>query len=550
MPRYWDLRTNSFLEKHYNIHTNMRIKNTLFLLIMAAMASPCASQTPAAPVSPNVARVHAQIPNDAVACLSVRLQQIKADQTLRLFPWEIISAASLDEVGIDLSELERFDLVIGPIADPPGIAGILTGKSKLDLSRLNPEHFKADPSGRSFGIIGEPSLRDFKIVPLTDNQVSVGNFDTLPPFLNSKRGTGDLQKQLQRLGETGHVSLVFVPEPIRPLLLQSIQSLPPELLSDVKVLVEKLQLVAARAQVDMKPTINVLIEAANEPDAQAFETSWNRLVETMVPVLMSNLSRPVPNEEIGQSLEAYQIRASKELTQLLRPNRKGARLLLTIDQRAINLTRGLTTFANLSQMVRSGGGMPMQSPKTLQDINKLKILGLACHNYHDIYKSFPGGAAQEQQNRKLSWRVSLLPLLGENDLYNQFKLDEPWDSDNNAKLLEKMPDVYRYSKANTQPGYTVFQMPLGPGLISQPKKKIGIRDITDGTSNSIMIGLSTDEAAVPWTKPDDFNPLENLQLFRNDKGQTFFVIADGSVMEKSEIVPEELNRMLTIGAAD
>ena len=39
----------------------------------------------------------------------------------------------------------------------------------------------------------------------------------------------------------------------------------------------------------------------------------------------------------------------------------------------------------------------------------------------------------------LSWRVHLLPFLEENELYEQFKLDEPWDSPHNIKLLDQMP---------------------------------------------------------------------------------------------------------------
>jgi hypothetical protein len=42
----------------------------------------------------------------------------------------------------------------------------------------------------------------------------------------------------------------------------------------------------------------------------------------------------------------------------------------------------------------------------------------------------------------LSWRVLLLPYLEEGALYKQLKLDEPWDSKHNKKLLEKMPKVF------------------------------------------------------------------------------------------------------------
>ena len=40
-----------------------------------------------------------------------------------------------------------------------------------------------------------------------------------------------------------------------------------------------------------------------------------------------------------------------------------------------------------------------------------------------------------------SWRVELLPYLDQNDLYGQYRMNEPWDSENNKKVLEQMPAV-------------------------------------------------------------------------------------------------------------
>ena len=39
----------------------------------------------------------------------------------------------------------------------------------------------------------------------------------------------------------------------------------------------------------------------------------------------------------------------------------------------------------------------------------------------------------------LSWRVAILPYLNEEALYREFRLDEPWDSEHNKKLIARMP---------------------------------------------------------------------------------------------------------------
>src|SRR5206468_5253686 len=77
-------------------------------------------------------------------------------------------------------------------------------------------------------------------------------------------------------------------------------------------------------------------------------------------------------------------------------------------------------------------------PSRQEHVNNLKQIGLAMHSYHDVYKRLPSGAVQDKDGKALlSWRVHLLPFLEQEALFKEFKLDEPWDSDNNKKLLAK-----------------------------------------------------------------------------------------------------------------
>ncbi len=115
----------------------------------------------------------------------------------------------------------------------------------------------------------------------------------------------------------------------------------------------------------------------------------------------------------------------------------------------------------------------------------------------------------------LSWRVAILPYLGEEDLYNEFHLDEPWDSEHNLTLLPRMPELYLCptdsDEVDRQEGLTYYQAFVGEGTVFDPGKItrgpdgvcLGIRwrDTVDGTPNSIMIGEAMDE--VPWTCPED-----------------------------------------------
>src|SRR5207302_1956982 len=75
--------------------------------------------------------------------------------------------------------------------------------------------------------------------------------------------------------------------------------------------------------------------------------------------------------------------------------------------------------------------------------NNLKQMALATINYADAFGRAPAAAICDKNGKPLlSWRVAILPFIEQDNLYKQFHLDEPWDSDHNKKLLARMPNVY------------------------------------------------------------------------------------------------------------
>jgi beta-lactamase regulating signal transducer with metallopeptidase domain len=149
-----------------------------------------------------------------------------------------------------------------------------------------------------------------------------------------------------------------------------------------------------------------------------------------------------------------------------------------------------------------------------ESTNQLMRIGLALHNYHNDKKSFPPAFMADANGKSLlSWRVALLPYLegpeGDQNqgasLYKQFDLTQPWDSAKNKPLVGKMPEVFRCPASKSPAGTTVYLTPRADFTVfPDGSKGIPIRQITDGTSNTIAVVEVNDELAVPWTRPDDW----------------------------------------------
>jgi hypothetical protein len=164
--------------------------------------------------------------------------------------------------------------------------------------------------------------------------------------------------------------------------------------------------------------------------------------------------------------------------------------------------------------------------------NNLKQIGLAMHNFHDTHGRLPIDSADTKGKGRLSWRVHLLPFLMQDKLYKQFKLDEPWDSNHNIKLLGKMPDVYRSPRVSLKgKGNTVYQVFRGPNTPFRGFTGSRIpASFPDGTSNTILVVEATE--AVPWTKPADiaFDRAKAVPDFGKAFGKKpWALLCDGSV---------------------
>lgn len=108
----------------------------------------------------------------------------------------------------------------------------------------------------------------------------------------------------------------------------------------------------------------------------------------------------------------------------------------------------------------------LQATKARTDsMNSLKRIALAMHNYHQVYGHFPPASLPGPDGKPWhSWRVLILPLVGEPALYKQYDQTVPWDDARNAAVLNAMPAVYRDSFSQDAAQTTTRYLAItGPG---------------------------------------------------------------------------------------
>jgi type II secretory pathway pseudopilin PulG len=203
----------------------------------------------------------------------------------------------------------------------------------------------------------------------------------------------------------------------------------------------------------------------------------------------------------------------------------------------------------------------------LQCSNNLKQLGLAFHNYHSAYEHFPSGTGDGSYWAP-GWAVMLLPYVEQDNIYRQLVLTDrvyqpaPGDIPNRDRLANlvvptfvcpasPLPKLVIPEDADPpvqiQAGNYVgimgastdtwnYRDPTGAGLVADcqvsqpiqlnfggfiasngvlyPGSRTRIVEITDGTSNTIMVAEQSDWGSDPGVYPGHVIPQLDIRMPR------------------------------------
>ncbi|MCC7418992.1 MAG: DUF1559 domain-containing protein [Planctomycetaceae bacterium] len=189
-----------------------------------------------------------------------------------------------------------------------------------------------------------------------------------------------------------------------------------------------------------------------------------------------------------------------------------------------------------------------------QSRQNLRQIGLAFHNYHDAYSSFPEGPSSEPDAGTHSWQTKLLPHLDYSPLYSSVNLEKSRSDEANRPTFEAVVPEYRHPHDTEQfrplRGYALSSYAASSRVV-RPDAGMTYRKFIDGTSNTILAG----EVAAgfkPWGDPGNVrDPAAGVSGSvdgfggRNQRGpQMLFV--DGSVKTiHPKVAPKVLRSLAT-----
>ncbi|GIW80321.1 MAG: hypothetical protein KatS3mg105_2128 [Gemmatales bacterium] len=450
------------------------------------------------------------VPDQAVGFASLRVARLwnspLAKQYRKLLPPDALQQlASIEQkAGLAIDDIKRVTAVVLAMPkgeeEPPSVVIVSTTKP------FDPDKLKQAPNIQAKTIDGRKfyvGKQDLAIHVRDDGLIFFGKVVDIESVAYSKKGSSKegVLRPMLALAEEHDLVAGVTTEPI----IQRFGDMTPEGYEAAK----KIKLASLVLDLQTEIDLLVTLEFAESKDAEAVKKMLDGLV-ALANFFMSNQVPPDVQKVVKPILDSVKV------------NHQGKRV-------SASLQMSQKLLSELPPMIESIGRKANQ----VDTQNNLKMIGLAFHDYHDTYGEFPRAAITRGGGKPLlSWRVAILPFIGQGQLYRQFKLDEPWDSPHNKKLLAKMPKVFETPGRKAPPGETYFRVFTGKGAIFDGDKPIALGAIAnaDGTSNTILVVEAAE--SVPWTKPSGlpFGKGEILKLVGRPGEKTILVLfADGSV---------------------
>lgn len=468
------------------------------------------------------------LPHDALLFVSFRFQdiwrhefgqRINKSNILEFTEFQNPAESFTKDFGINPDMIDRMTLTMNPRYGPMTVvSSIKKFDPKEAHKNLRKEFIAEQYNGETFYSLGEYNARYYVngLHCVSGSSAGVKNYI-------------DAAKRKQKNALISHITgpdtkrTLFSAVNIAEMMKQANNQAPPGL----EFLQPVLQANVATFSIDVGKKVNARAEAFYDlaDDAKAAHLLRDKSLNLVVTYLNRGIA----------AQEKYAGKEQKNIYQLLRSlvadlrkakiEQKGKKLIATAEAN-VDWKLAERAVDEYIAFVRKRSEWQRRT-------QPLRMLGIGIHTICDSNRgTFPRAAIVDKNGKPLlSWRVMILPYIDEQELYKQFRLDEPWDSPHNYKLLSKMPKIYEPITQKSRKSYkTNYQAVVGKGTIFDPLQETKLQSIADGTANTIM--LVEAKKAVHWTKPEDVEYVPGQTMSKLGglfKGGFHALLCDGSV---------------------
>ncbi len=476
------------------------------------------------------------MPASTTAAIMIKPAEILKSPGMEMVPREVLSVMGQTEFGIDPCKIQNAVLMVDSFTDlrnPPGFGMVITFAEAQSLGGNITDSLIKD-SYEGMAIYRSRDAMVPVILQYNKNTLIVGLEPFVTKMLASKNASGELANLIANGGQDSQFAAYMIMDPVRETIEKNLppkNQIPPPF-NQFLELPGLIESIVVEANFDGQQRGALKITAVDEAAGNRIESMIDMGIQMGRQILAGEMTRQIADLDPSMQLafQAYFERVGQFMENQIRPTRNQKTLLFEAKNQGGQISN-VAVIGTLTAMILPAVQQAREAARRVSSSNNLKQIGLAFHNYYEVHRKFPSNIRDKDGRPLLSWRVALLPYLEESRLYDEFHLDEPWDSEHNIQLLSKMPQTFAC------PNLTLAKQTVYLGFAGKDTafgdKQIGFAQILDGTSNTILAVEANEDAAVNWSAPEDipFDPTMDVNAVGKLRPGGFnALLLDGSVM--------------------
>jgi hypothetical protein len=477
---------------------------------------------------------------DDVAAVMINLRRITTSPLVAEPLKDESIAEAVKKLGISPSDVERITVLIGVEKNQEGQSEPATVIVTRFAHQVNPEDvlnkFQAatrggDPihqvmvGGKTCFDLGAAKDAPLAYVP-NKNTIILSTKEHMGKIVSAEQPSGPLLARLRKVDADNDVIITLALDAYPGLekTLQEFKSVSGPQAAPYLSAAATVRGGTATLNLTAPSLLRMALETKDPAAAENLEELLQRSLR-MAGGIIAVAKQSIP-KETKASLDPL-LKLADELVAGAKTAKSGSQVTAEIKRPEVLDTGAVSIVGALRQSILDA----RDDARGAQQMNRIRQVALAMVSYVDAKGAFPPSVLEKDGKPLLSWRVAVLPYLGEAALYGRFHLEEPWDSPHNLEIAKKMPAVFE-SPDNPGDGKTQIMLLTGKDAVFDGGKQIRPQQILDGMSRTLLCVEAGADKAVPWTKPEDlpFGLEKPLQALGQVSPKGFIAaFCDGSV---------------------